>query len=161
MVLSATFKNPTCPKAWIDGSYLCWQASQKGKVLTKDFLKGLATLENSREALIGLFEQCGPLWAGEKIFCAAALSEMRGYQLLWLLVEGVKAIGQPRQHQELMDKFFTPLENWEQAWNINGVGKYMILPADFEKDPIENLGRVSKIAVTEMLFGVPPKKTAL
>lgn len=162
MELTPTFKNPTCSRVWIDGQCLCWQVDRKKKkeVLTKGFLRELAIMENSKEALISLFEQYGPLWSGEKILCEAALSEMRGYQLLWLLVEGARAIGQPRQHQELMDRFFMPLENWEQAWNKmkHGIGKYVILPADFANRPIESLEREINAAINDIQSGIPPRK---
>lgn len=165
MELTPTFKNPTCSRVWIDGQYLCWQVDRKKKkeVLTKDFLRELAIMENSKEALVNLFERYGPLWSGKKIPCETALSEIRGYQLLWLLVEGVKAIGQPRQHQELKDSFFTPLEHWEHVWEKMkyGIGKYIILPAGFIKEPLESIEREINTAIDDIVSGIPPKKRVL
>lgn len=152
MKIPASFKNPTCSEVQIDGYSLHWHANkQKTITLKRDFLKKLATVENNSNALKGFFEQYGPLWEGKQIHTGKARSMIRVFQLMYLLVLGIKEIGQPKAAGELDDKFFKPLKNWREKREATPISKYVILTADSDEFTPQATKEVYMLALNAFL----------
>jgi len=153
LYLPAKHKNLTCSRVWIDGRYLRWEIYKKKKIsLSKEFFKSLATLENTTEDLVEFFEHYGPLWNGENIFIPKALSQIRTFQLFCLLTQGAKDLGIPKVANELMKRFFIPIDNWQIKWEHSPIGKNIILPANFEED-IQLLNSTEENTVIDWILG--------
>lgn len=153
-----THKNPTCSSVTIEGSYLRWDAILKsGTTLNTRFLEELANLSVDKEALANFFRQHGPLWNGNNIFIAKALSIIRTFQLLYWLKQSTKGRGQPRAAEELDKKFFLPLRGWRDKWEKSPLMKYIVLPAELDEDPILATSNATREVIKELMADRQPK----
>lgn len=131
------FRNPVCRRVWVEGYYLCWEADQKEeRTLSGRFRRELAELRADLSHVVDLFNRYGPLWRGDRIRVAEALSRIRTFQLLWQLWNGTLS--------EVEAAFFAPLRRSRKQWdNIAAragvAGANLILPRGFTKTPLQGM----------------------
>lgn len=140
-------RNPAVKKAWWDpqDGYFKWEIDRgaKKKVLRQEFVNKLVQLSRtpSIEAILRFTEEYGPLWSGNGVRSTLALSRLWVVAHLWVVVLGLREIGQPKKpFADYADAFlFSPLEEWLSTWDPDV--PIPVLPPGFHEKPQETVAQ--------------------